>query len=69
MFKLNKEMFKYFNLFGTIGFTIIFSVLLAIIIYKIIEKYFIKSTIIFIGLVVFGVINGLYNVYKMIFKK
>lgn len=69
MLKLNKEILKYFNLLGVIGLTMALNILLAVAFYKVVEKYLFKSTIVFIGFLIFGAINGLYNVYKMIFKK
>lgn len=69
MIKLNKEIFKYFNLLGTIGLVIISNIIFAVIFYKVIEKFFIKSTMIFIVLILIGIINGFYCVYKMILKK
>lgn len=69
MLKLNKEIFKYFNLLGVIGLTMALNILLAVGFYKIVEKYLFKSTVAFIVFLIFGAINGLYSVYKMIFKK
>ncbi|MFA6878485.1 MAG: hypothetical protein WCQ76_06250 [Fusobacterium sp.] len=69
MIRLNKEIFKYFNLLGTVGLIIILNIIFSIVLYKIFVKYFGESLIIFLLLIAFGIINGFYNVYKIIFKK
>ena len=37
--------------------------------YKMIEKYFFKSTILFILLLLIGIVSGFYSAYKLIMKK
>jgi hypothetical protein len=69
MIRLNKEIFKYFNLLGTVGLIIILNIIFSIVLYKIFIKYFGESLIIFLLLIALGIINGFYNVYKIIFKK
>ena len=69
MIRLNKEIFKYFNLLGTVGLIIILNIIFSIVLYKIFVKYFGESLIIFLLLIALGIINGFYNVYKIILKK
>lgn len=67
--RINKDIIHAISLLGYIGFLFIGSILINIWIYKMIEKYFFKSQILFILMVILGVINGLYSVYKAIMKK
>lgn len=69
MLKFNKEFFKYFELLGTIGFTIMGNILMALGIYKLIERFLFKSQLLFVSFLLLGVASGFYSVYKMIMKK
>lgn len=64
-----KEFFQYFSLLGYLGFLLVMNIFVFIGIYKLIEKYFFKSAILFIFFVLIGVFSGFYNAYKLIFKK
>ena len=66
---ITKDVIHALSLLSYLGFLMIGNILLYIGIYKLIEKYFFKSTILFIGLIVVGVISGFYNVYMAIMKK
>lgn len=69
MLKFNKDFFKYFELLGTLGFTIMGNILVALGIYKLIEKFLFKSDLLFILFLLLGVASGFYSVYMMIMKK
>ena len=69
MLKFNKDFFKYFELLGTLGFTIIGNILVALGFYKLIEKFLFESHLLFIIFLLLGVASGFYNVYKMIMRK
>lgn len=66
---ITKDIIHALSLLSYLGFLIIGNILLYIGIYKLIEKYFIKSTILFIFLTIIGVISGFYNAYMAIMKK
>lgn len=66
---INKDVIHAISLLSYLGFLIVGNILLYIGIYKLIEKYLFKSTILFIILVIIGVISGFYSVYTAIMKK
>ncbi|AVQ27829.1 MULTISPECIES: AtpZ/AtpI family protein [Fusobacterium] len=66
---ITKELIKNFSLLGYLGFLIAGNILLYVFIYKMIEKYFFKSTILFILLLLIGIVSGFYSAYKLIMKK
>lgn len=66
---ITKDLIKYVALLGNLGFIIMSNILVAVFIYKLIEKYFFRSTLLFILLLLLGIVSGFYNVYKMIMKK
>lgn len=66
---ITKDLIKYMALLGNLGFIIMSNILVAVFIYKMIEKYFFRSTLLFILLLLLGIASGFYNVYKMIMKK
>ena len=66
---ITKELIKNLSLLGYLGFLIAGNILLYVFIYKMIEKYFFKSTILFILLLLIGIASGFYNAYKLIMKK
>lgn len=66
---INKDVIHALSLLSYLGIVMVGNILLYIGIYKLIEKYFIKNTILFIILVILGVISGFYNAYKIIMKK
>ncbi len=65
----NKDFIHYFSLLGFLGFVIVGNIGAFIFIYKLIEKYFLKSTPLFICFVIIGVFSAFYNAYKLIMKK
>ncbi|WP_394697916.1 AtpZ/AtpI family protein [uncultured Ilyobacter sp.] len=69
MKNLYKDVVYYFSLLGYLGFVMIFNILFFIIIYKVVEKYFISSDLLFIVFTIIGIFSGLYNSYKLIMKK
>ena len=66
---ITKDIIHALSLLIYLGFLIVGNILLYIGIYKLIEKYFFKSTILFIVLVIIGVISGFYNAYVAIMRK
>lgn len=66
---INKDVIHAISLLSYLGFLIVGNILLYIGIYKLIEKYLFKSTILFIILVIIGVISGFYSAYIAIMKK
>ena len=66
---ITKDIIPALSLLSYLGFLIVGNILLYIGIYKLIEKYFFKSTILFIVLVIIGVISGFYNAYVAIMRK
>jgi uncharacterized membrane protein len=66
---INKDVIHAISLLSYLGFLIVGNILLYIGIYKLIEKYLFKSTILFIILVIIGVISGFYSAYTAIMKK
>ncbi|WP_442878052.1 AtpZ/AtpI family protein [Cetobacterium sp.] len=59
----------YFSLLGFLGFVIVGNIGIFIFLYKLIEKYFFKSTPLFVLFTVIGVFSGFYNAYNLIMKK
>lgn len=66
---ITKDVLHALSLLTYLGFLMIGNILLYIGIYKLVEKYLFKSTILFITLIIVGVISGFYNSYKVIMKK
>lgn len=66
---MNKDVIYAISLLSSLGFTIVGNILIFVFLYKLIEKYFFKSTILFILFLIIGVISGFYNAYKMMMKK
>lgn len=66
---LTKEVAYAFSLLSYLGIVMIGNILVCIGIYKVIEKYYKKSTILFIIFVLLGVASGFLNIYKLIMKK
>lgn len=66
---ITKDIIHALSLLSYLGFLIVGNILLYIGIYKLIEKYLFKSTILFIILVIIGVISGFYSAYTAIMKK
>ncbi|WP_366938431.1 AtpZ/AtpI family protein [uncultured Cetobacterium sp.] len=69
MIFFNKDFIHYFSLLGFLGFLIVGNIGIFIFLYKLIERYFFKSTPLFVLFVVIGVFSGFYNAYKLIMKK
>ncbi|WP_074017106.1 AtpZ/AtpI family protein [Fusobacterium massiliense] len=65
----DKDFFRYLGLFSQIGLTIFINVAISIYLYKIVEKYLFKSWHFFIFMIILGIVNGFYRVYKLIFYK
>lgn len=66
---ITKDLIRYLALLGHLGFVIIGNILVCIFIYKVIEKYLLKSTLLFVLLLLLGVASGFYSAYKLIMKK
>lgn len=66
---INKDVIRAISIFGNVGLTMIINIFVCIGIYKIIEIYFFKSTILFIILLLLGIVSGFYSVYKLIMNK
>ncbi|WP_291256753.1 AtpZ/AtpI family protein [Fusobacterium sp.] len=66
---MTKDTLYALSLLSYLGFLMVGNILLYVGIYKLIERFFIKSTILFIALIIVGVISGFYNVYMTIMKK
>ncbi|STO32062.1 Putative F0F1-ATPase subunit (ATPase_gene1) [Fusobacterium necrogenes] len=66
---ITKDIIHALSLLSYLGFLIVGNILLYIAIYKLIEKYLFKSTILFIIFVMVGIISGFYNAYVAIMKK
>ena len=60
----DKDFFRYLALFTEIGLTLFINVFVAIYLYYLFEKYLFRSFMILLGIV-----NGFYSVYKLIFPK
>lgn len=65
----NKDFFRYLALFTEIGLTLFINVFIAIYLYYLFDKYFFKSFIFLIFMILLGIGNGFYSVYKLIFPK
>ena len=63
------EFMYYVSLLGYLGFVMVFNILFFVFIYKVIEKYFFSSTVLFVVLLLIGIFSGFYNVFKLILKK
>jgi len=63
------EFIYYASLLGYLGFVMIFNILFFVFIYKVIEKYFFSSTVLFVILLLIGIFSAFYNVFKLIMKK
>lgn len=66
--KYNEFMY-YASLLGYLGFVMVFNILFFVFIYKVIEKYFFSSTVLFVILLLIGIFSGFYNVFRLILKK
>ncbi|MGL5088370.1 MAG: AtpZ/AtpI family protein [Cetobacterium sp.] len=69
MMFFNKDFMHSFSLLGSLGFLMVGNIGVFVLIYKLIERFFFKSTPLFILLLVIGVFSAFYNVYKLIMKK
>ena len=65
----DKDFFRYFVLFSEIGITMFLNIFLPIYFYNLFEKYFFKSFIFLIFMIILGVFNWFYSLYKIIFPK
>lgn len=65
---MNKESIKYISLLGTLGLTPVLNLVVAIYLYKLFEKYFFKSLVVFIAFIFLAIINAFYSIYKNIMK-
>jgi len=63
------EFIYYASLLGYLGFVMVFNILFFVFIYKMIERYFFSSTVLFVILLLIGIFSGFYNVFKLILKK
>lgn len=66
---VNADVIRSLALFGNIGLTMVINIFVCIGIYKLIEMFYGKSSLLFIGLVILGVASGFYSVYKLIVGK
>ncbi len=64
-----KDFFRYLALFTEIGLTLFINVFIAIYLYYLFEKYLFRSFIFLIFMILLGIVNGFYSVYKLIFPK
>lgn len=69
MKKEYSEIMYYISLLGYLGFVMVFNIFFFVIIYKVLEKFFFSSSILFIVFIIIGIFSGFYNVYKLIMKK
>lgn len=67
--KIDKEILDALILIGNIGFTVVINMLLCVYLYKIYEKHFGFSSIVFILLMILGVYLSFYNIINIIKKK
>ena len=65
----DKDFFRYLALFTEIGLSLFINVFIAIYLYYLFDKYFFKSFIFLIFMILLGIGNGFYSVYKLIFPK
>lgn len=69
MIFFNKDFIYYFSLLTSLGLLIIGNIGIFILVYKLIELYFFKSTPLFIFFIILGVISAFYNAYRVIMKR
>lgn len=67
--KFDKDILKLIVLVGDMGFTVAINLLFCVYIYKLYERFFGFSSIVFILLILFGVFTSFYNIYKIIKRK
>ncbi|MDU2236705.1 MAG: AtpZ/AtpI family protein [Fusobacterium periodonticum] len=67
--EVQKDFFRYLALFTEIGLTLFINVFIAIYLYYLFEKYLFRSFILLIFMILLGIVNGFYSVYKLIFPK
>ena len=65
----DKDFFRYLALFTEIGLTLFIHIFIAIYLYYLFEKYLFRSFILLIFMILLGIVNGFYRVYKLIFPK
>lgn len=65
---INKDTIKYLSLLGNIGLTIALNLVVSIYLYKLFEKYFFKSLVIFVAFLFLAIFNAFYSIYKTIMK-
>ena len=65
----DKDFFRYLVLFSEIGITMFLNIFLPIYFYNLFEKYFFKSFIFLIFMIILGIFNAFYSLYKIIFPK
>lgn len=66
---INKDVIYAVSLLGQLGFNMIGNVLICVFIYKLIERFLFRSTLLFVIFVLLGVASGFYSCYKLIMKK
>ncbi len=66
--KLSNELLKNLALLSNLGLIIISHILIAIALYKVIEKLIGFNSFLFVIFIVMGIIGAFYNIYKYIFK-
>lgn len=60
----------YFSLLGQIGAIIVLNILGALLLYLyIVKKFFGENVFLMVILILLGIFNGFYRVYRLIFKK
>ena len=57
----DKDFFRYLVLFSEIGITMFLNIFLPIYFYNLFEKYFFKSFIFLIFMIILGIFNGFYS--------
>lgn len=65
----DRDVMKSFSLLGYISLILVGNILVYVYIYKVIEKYFFRSNLLFIFMIILGVVSGFYGVYKAIMKR
>ena len=65
----DREFFKSFALLTHIGLTMALNIFAPVYLYHLFEKYFFKSLIFLIFMILLGIFNGFYSLYKIIFPK
>lgn len=66
---IDNDFIRYFSLLGYLGFIIFINIYGAFLIYNYIANHFFKSLMLMIFLIVLGVFNGFYTIYKIIMNK